>query len=165
MEAAMTRPFWRLGLALALALALVLGTACAGKDSKPTVADQQVAAVEHVLADLAHAINAKDAGAVAALWSEAGRSAARERVRAAFAGDGASDVSLTLVGLRLEPDRRLARVAWKGRWGGKAVSGGFEMELNGADPPRILEIRGEDPTGTVPPGAPPETAPGLGELP
>lgn len=161
----MTRRACWLGNALVLGLVLFLGAGCAGKDSKPTVADEQVAAVEHVLATLAQGINAKDPGAVAGLWREADRSGVRERVRAAFAGDGAGDVALTLVGLRLDPDRRLARVAWKGRWGGKPVAGGFEMELTGADPLRIVAIRGEDPTGTVPPGAPPEVAPGLGDLP
>jgi len=157
----MTRRMWRLGLALVL----VLGIGCAGKDAKPTVADEQVIAVSHVLAALTEGINAKDAGAVAGLWRPEGQGAAREQARAAFAGDGASDVRLVLVGLRLEPGRRVARVVWQGRWGGKPVAGGFEMELTDADPPLIVAIRGEDPTGTVAPGSAPEPAPGLGDLP
>lgn len=161
----MTRRAWRLGLVLVLGMALFQGAGCAGKQSKPTVADEQVAAVEQVLTEMARGINTRDAIAVADLWREADRSAQRERVRAAFRGDGAAGVTLTLVGLRLEPERRVARVAWQGSWGGKPVSGGFEMELTAADPPRIVAIRGEDPTGTVPPGAPPEAAPGLGTLP
>jgi len=157
----MTRRAWRLGLALVL----ILGAGCSGKDTKPTVADEQVAAVSHVLADLAQGINAKDAEAVAGLWRQDDRDAARQRVRAAFAGDNAADVRLMLVGLRLEPGRRLARVAWQGRWGGKPVAGGFEMELTEADPPRIVALRGEDPTGTVPPGSAPEPSTGLGDRP
>jgi len=133
--------------ALALGLGLLLLAACAGGKTKPTPASEAVDAATQVLAAMAQGLKGRDADALAGLWAKGQRPEALERVRAALARPGPIDVRLTLVGLRLEPGRRLARVAWEGTWGGETISGGFEMELTGADPPRIVAMRGEDPTG------------------
>jgi hypothetical protein len=144
-----------------LALALLLAFGCGGKNTKPTVADTQVEDVSKLVAAMAQGLKTRDVDALVALWDPARRADVAGRIRKALKQPGAIDLNLSLIGLRLEPGHRQARVAWQGTWGGEAVSGGFDMELTDSNPPRILAMRGEDPagagtpdTGTTPPVRP-----------
>jgi len=163
--------FWRPGpWACALALALVV-SGCASKTPKPTPASEAVAAVDQVLAGMTEGLEAKDATALASQWDPSEREAARARIRDGLDradGSGPADLRLTLLAVRAQGQRRLARVAWSGTWGGRKVAGTFEMELTGDDPPAIVALRGDDPvdaaaTGPAEPSIP--GAPdGAGEL-
>lgn len=128
-------------------MVMLLAAGCSGRNAKPTEADLQVEAASAVLAAMTQGLKARNVDALARLWRPDRRDAVRERIRTTLARKGTIDVTLSLVGVRLEPERRLARVAWHGTWGGEPLSGGFEMELTGSDPPLIADIRGEDPTG------------------
>lgn len=150
MRAAPDRWVW----CAALALMTVLALGCSGRNAKPTVADRQVEAATEVLTAMAQGLKTRDAGALARLWQPARRDVVGGRIREALQKKGAIDITLSLVGVRVEPERRVARVAWQGTWGGEPLSGGFEMELSTTDPPVIMDIRGEDPTGGAPGGGP-----------
>jgi hypothetical protein len=151
MGAAMDRWTRRAGVVL---MVVLLAAGCSGRNTKPTEADRQVEAASAVLSAMTQGLKTRNVDALVRLWRPDRRDAVRARIRTALARKGTIDVTLSLVGVRLEPERRLARVAWRGTWGGEPLSGGFEMELTGSDPPLIADIRGEDPTGGAPGGGP-----------
>jgi len=144
--------------ACVLAGALAL-SGCTAKVPKPTPASLDVDAVTQVLEGMSEGLKARDVTALASQWDPAAREDARARIAAALDGwrgvSGPVEVRLTAVAVRAEGQRRLARVAWEGTFGGKKAAGTFELELSVDEPPAILGLRGEDPARGPAAAAPP----------
>jgi hypothetical protein len=148
-------------MACVVAGALAL-SGCTAKVPKPTPASLDVDAVRQVLEGMSEGLKARDATALASQWDPAVREDARARIGAALDAwrgvSGPVEVRLTPVAVRAEGQRRLARVAWEGTFGGQKADGTFELELSAGEPPAILAVRGEDPVdGPAAAAPPPET--------
>lgn len=133
---------------LALAVLAVLLAGCGSKrGDRGHPAQVRVDAVRGVLSGMAGALNTADADALAALWREDKRPAARERIAQAFQAGAAREVHFTLLGVRVEDGRMDARVTWDGVRAGEPVAGTFMLELEEGPPVRVVGVSGSDPVG------------------